>query len=72
MRTYGHGAGCTQITTYEEDREKKVLRVEQDIRDVVGMIKGSSLKDEDKDKIFAMAAKLLLQEIELTKNGTKC
>ncbi len=63
MRTYGKSVGCTQITTYNEDKDKKRSRVESDIRDIVGMIKGSSLTDSDKDKMFAMAADLLLSEI---------
>ena len=64
MRTYGLRNGCSRVTTYEEDKDKKKLRVQQDIRDIVGMIKGSSLTDSDKDKMFAMAANLLLSEIK--------
>lgn len=64
MRTYGKRVGCTKITTYNEDKEKKISRLESDIRDIVGMIKGSSLTDSDKDEMFATAANLLLSEIK--------
>ena len=63
MRTYGKSAGCTKITTYNEDKDKKRSRLESDIRDIVGMIKGSSLTDSDKDKMFAVASDLFLSEI---------
>lgn len=63
MITYAKIAGCGQATTYEEDKNKKELRVKQDIRDIIGAIKGSFLKETDKAKMFAVASDLFLSEI---------
>ena len=61
MRTYGRSAGCTQVTTYDNDKQRKVERANMDIRDIIGMIKGSSLLENDQRELLIDCAQKLLE-----------
>ena len=61
MRTYGKSHSDTKVTTYASDKQKKVERAEMDTRDIIGMIKGSSLLESDQREMLIDCAKKLLE-----------
>ena len=61
MRTYGRSAGSTQVTTYESDKQRKVDRANMDIRDIIGMIKGSSLSENHQKELLIDCAQKFLE-----------
>jgi hypothetical protein len=65
MRTYGKSVGSTQVTSYASDKDRKVARAESDIRDIVGMIKGSSLSENDQRELLIDCAQKLLEAAKL-------
>ena len=46
MRTY-NGNSCSQVKSYEEEKEKDIKRYNSDFNDLIAMLKGSSLKKSD-------------------------